>query len=570
MSNSMGRWFARLSEGSVEQLLRRFYLPSLQVVVLVALLLDSVLRDYTLTGERWWNVAVYYLSSGAVLSWGLQMFAERRGSRGRLIAIFVQLLWIGNAIYLYFIPELGLPVAIANVSMLSFILVASLIAPTLGTKRELSTWNYTLRTLATIVISGLIALFLSGGISLLFLMLDYLFKMDVGSEAYRCLWASMPILTFAYLFLSQQPRTHEVIDEEVRTLGILNVFARYILAPLLMVYLVVLYLYALRILVLWELPNGWVSCPIAALLAGAILLGVLLYPTRQEGEPRPIDEFMCHWLPLAILPLLVLMSVGLARRWSDYGMTMMRLYLLASNLWCYFACVYLFVYRSQRLRLLPLSLSVVFLLSSVGPWSFSSITYRYMRYTIDKILAEAKQKPKLPMSEEDLETFVSSLEEKERKLFVSKLAYLDDNYPSESIQDVVQELVYVRGFIDDGVKPVVVEKELWSVEEPKQFITLPRGFEAFMEHDLYLDWRQNDLNEPTLRHNEAGDKFDIETSLQELQDWATATSYSPHLFSTTDPNTFYYATSASLYVVRDSAGKVSELRGTITGLYLRK
>lgn len=192
-----------------------------------------------------------------------------------------------------------------------------------------------------------------------------------------------------------------------------------------------------------------------------------------------------------------------------------------------------------------------------------------MRYTIDKILAEAKQKPKLPMSEEDLETFVSSLEEKERKLFVSKLAYLDDNYPSESIQDVVQESVYVCGFIDDGVTPVV-EKELWSVEEPKQFITLPKGFEAFMEHDLYLDWRQNDLNEPTLRHNEAGDKFDIETSLQELQDWATATSYSPHLFSTTDPNTFYYATSASLYVVRDSAGKVSELRGTITGLYLRK
>lgn len=569
MSNKVERWLARLSEGSVKQLFHRFFLSSFQVVVLVVLLWVSLYDEYNLWGERWWNVAVYYLPSGAVLSWGLQMFAERRGGRGWLIALLLQFLWLGNAIYLYFIPELSLPVVLANISMLSFIFVASLIIPSLGTKTELSTWNYVLRTLATIVLSALIALFLAGGVSLLLLMLETLFKMGIGDDAYRALWASVPILTFACLFLCQQPLAEEVIDEEVHTLAILNVFARYLLAPLLTIYLVVLYLYALRILILWELPNGWVSYPIAALLGGAILLAVLLYPARQEGEPRPMDELMCRWLPLAILPLLVLMSVGLARRWSDYGMTVMRLYLLAANLWCYFACVYLFLYRSQRLRLLPLSLSIIFVLTSVGPWSFSSITYRYMRDTIDKILAEAKQKPKLPMSDVDVETFVASLEAEERKQFVSKLAYLDENYPEECIQDVVQESVYVCG-LSDTTSDAVLENELWSVEEAERFMPLPKGFETFMPADLYVEWEGDKLCLPTTDHSDVDAKPNIQTSLQELQDWTTVTSPGPHLFRTTVPNIFFHATSASLFVTRDESGQISELSGNISGIYLRK
>lgn len=569
MSNKVGRWFARLSEGSVKQLFHRFFLSSFQVVVLVVLLWVSLYDEYNLWGERWWNVAVYYLPSGAVLSWGLQMFAERRGGRGWLIALLVQFLWLGNAIYLYFIPELSLPVVLANVSMLSFILVASFIAPSLGTKTELSTWNYTLRTLATIVISALIALFLAGGVSLLLLMLETLFNMYIGEDTYRGLWASVPILTFAYLFLCQQPRDEEIIDEEVHTLAILNIFARYLLAPLLTIYLVVLYLYALRILNVWELPNGWVSYPIAALLGGTILLVALLYPARQESEPRPIDEFICRWLPLAILPLLVLMSVGLAKRWSDYGMTVMRLYLLAANLWCYFACVYLFLYRSQRLRLLPLSLSIIFVLTSVGPWSFSSITYRYMRDTIDKILAEAKQKPKLPMSDVDIETFVASLGEEERKEFVSKLAYLDENYPEEWIQDVVQESVYVCG-VSDTASYAVFENEIWSVEESERFMPLPKDFETFMPADLYVEWKGGELGVPTTDHSDVDAKPNIKTSFQELQDWTTVTSPSPHLFRTTDPNIFFHATSASLFVTRDESGQISELSGNISGIYLRK
>lgn len=565
MSNSIGRWFARVSVGGVEQVLRRFYLSAVQVVVLVAFLCYAV-SDYTIDNSRWWQIAVYYLSSGAVLSWGLQMFVDSKGGKARLIAIFAQLLWLANAVYLYYVPELSFSIAVGNLSMLSFIAVASLIAPSMGTKTELSTWNYTLRTLATIAISALIALFLTAAICLLFLMLEYLFKMDIGNRAYGYVWATVPIITFAYLFLSQQPRGEELVDEEVRTLSILNIFARYFLVPILSIYLVVLYFYALRILILWELPNGWVSYPIAALLGGAILLAVLLYPTRQEGERRPYDEFLCRWIPLAVLPLLFLMSVGLARRWSDYGMTVLRLYLLAFNLWSYFACIYLFLHRSQRLRLLPLSLSVIFVLSSIGPWSFASITYRYMRSGVEEVLANAKAKPKLPMSEKALEDFVASLGEEDRHEFISKLKYLAATYDRSSVEDIIDEMVWVYGL--DEVE--IVQTETWRVEYPNGFLPFPKGFESFREGYLYVDFREKELRESKFIYEDEEYKLNVSISFEELQAWTNAKPYRPHLFRTSDPNTFYHALSAELYIVKDKSGKITELSGTLRGLYVRK
>lgn len=566
MSNTIGRWFSHLSRTDLEQVLDRFYLSVLQVALLVTLLCCGV-ENYELLNVKWWQVAIYYLSSGAILSWGLQMFAERHGSKGKLLLILAQLLWLGNAAYLYFSVEIGFSSAIANVALLGCIVIFSLIAPTMGTKTETPTWNYVLKTLATIAISAIIAIFLAGGLSLLLLTLNLLFSFGVAEYVYGHLWMSVPIPVFTYLFLSQQPRSHELIDEELRPLPILNIFARYLLAPLLGIYLVLLYIYALRILQLWELPNGWVSYPISALLAGLVLLVALLYPARQEGQYRSYDEFLCRWLPLLVIPLLVLMSVGLARRWSDYGITVMRLYLLAFNVWSYFVCIYLYWHRSQRLRLLPVSASLLFVLCSVGPLSFPNITRSYMRYELNKILAEAKQKPKLPMTQQRFESFVQSLSPQRRQQFVSQLEYLESTYSHKSIQDIIDEAVWTYSVADpEPITPT----ENWSLEQPEDFIALPEGFKTFWEKDLYVEWSKAELSEDTLIHNDNTGSPNIIASLNEIQEWTLAKPYRSHLFRTTEANIFYYASSANLHITRNEKGQTTQMSGTITGMYVRK
>lgn len=576
MSNPIARWFSSLSQGGAQQMLRRFYIPILQVVAVVCLLCWAI-ADLDAKYVSWWAIAVYYFGAGAVLSWGLRMFSEGRGRLGLIVSVVAQALWLGNAVYLYYkFEDLSLPTMLGNASVLFFIAVASLIAPTLGTRTELPTWRYTLRTLGSILLSSLLTSLVVGGVAILLLMLDYLLGIVVPDRLYAYLSASVGPLLFTYLFLAQQPSAEQVVQERLYTINILTIFARYLLAPLLGLYLVVLYVYALRILILWELPEGMVSVPVSISLALMLLLVSLLYPIRQTEEVNRYDELLCRWLPLLVMPLLLLMSVGLYKRWSDYGMTIMRLYLLVANVWCYFACIYLYLHRSQRLRILPLSLSLLFLFTSIGPWSFASITHRYMRSSLEGILSGVEHKPGLPMSEEDLNSFLDSLPTQERNRFVRHLKYLDDTYSSESVEDIVDESVWVYGLDEDILVQSVDELDeiigydSWQVEEPDSLQSLPAGFTSFYIDEFYFD-----VYEPALQNGQFLEEADglglsVRITVDELKAWAEAETYRPHLFSTTDPKVFYYATSMNVNVYRDNEGKVSNVDGNLKGIYVSK
>lgn len=576
MSNPIVRWFSSLSQGGAQQMLRRFYIPILQVVAVVCLLCWAI-ADLDAKYVIWWSIAVYYFGAGAVLSWGLRMFSEGRGRLGLIVSVVAQALWLGNAVYLYYkFEDLSLPTMLGNASVLFFIAVASLIAPTLGTRTELPTWRYTLRTLGSILLSSLLTSLVVGGVAILLLMLDHLLGIAVPDRFYAYLSASVGPLLFTYLFLAQQPSAEQVVQERLYTINILTIFARYLLAPLLGLYLVVLYVYALRILILWELPEGMVSVPVSISLALMLLLVSLLYPIRQTEEVNRYDELLCRWLPLLVMPLLVLMSVGLYKRWSDYGMTIMRLYLLVANVWCYFACIYLYLHRSQRLRILPLSLSLLFLFTSIGPWSFASITHRYMRSSLEGILSGVEHKPGLPMSEEDLDSFLASLPTEDRNRFVRHLKYLDDTYSSESVEDIVDESVWVYGLDEDILVESVDELDeiigydSWQVEEPDSLQSLPAGFTSFYIDELYFD-----VYEPALQNGQFLEEADglglsVRITVDELKAWAEAETYRPHLFSTTDPKVFYYATSMTVNLYKDEKGKVNNVDGTLEGMYVSK
>lgn len=577
MSNPIVRWFASLSQGGAQQMLRRFYIPILQVVAVVCLLCWAI-ADLDAKYVIWWAIAVYYFGAGAVLSWGLRMFSEGRGRLGLIVSVVAQALWLGNAVYLYYkFEDLSLPTMLGNASVLFFIAVASLIAPTLGTRTELPTWRYTLRTLGSILLSSLLTSLVVGGVAILLLMLDHLLGIAVPDRFYAYLSASVGPLLFTYLFLAQQPSAEQVVQERLYTINILTIFARYLLAPLLGLYLVVLYVYALRILILWELPEGMVSVPVSISLALMLLLVSLLYPVRQTGEPKRYDEFLCRWLPLLVMPLLLLMSVGLYKRWSDYGMTIMRLYLLVANVWCYFACIYLYLHRSQRLRILPLSLSLLFLFTSIGPWSFANITHRYMRSSLEGIIAGAEHKPGLPMSEEELTTFLESLPQEERTLFVRHLKYLDDTYSSESVEDIVDESVWVYGLEEEDPEGVIADAvvavngpESWEVEPNDTFLPFPDKFNAFRVDEVYFDvYEEGMLGGQFL--DECEDlNLSVRIPIAELQQWTEAEVYRPLILETTSPHVFFYATSMSVNVYKNDEGKIYNIDGTLEGMYVSK
>lgn len=103
-----------------------------------------------------------------------------------------------------------------------------------------------------------------------------------------------------------------------------TVIANYILTPALLIYTAILYIYAAKILFSWELPRGGVAIMVFAFCIVAVLLGAVQHLLAR----RIYDRFFGN-LPLVTLPAIVLFWVGVAQRISDYGLTELRVYLVA-------------------------------------------------------------------------------------------------------------------------------------------------------------------------------------------------------------------------------------------------
>ena len=97
---------------------------------------------------------------------------------------------------------------------------------------------------------------------------------------------------------------------------------------------------------------------------------------------------LTRWLPMAILPLLVLMSVGVVRRFADYGITPPRLYLLTLLLWFYAVCIVMLVVPRKRFRWIALSFVALLILSSGHPLNYYRLCRPVLTAKIDKMIAE--------------------------------------------------------------------------------------------------------------------------------------------------------------------------------------
>jgi hypothetical protein len=236
-------------------------------------------------------------------------------------------------------------------------------------------WNFSLRTLARLILGSLFSGTLFGGLVLAVHAVAELFDVNPPDEIFG--WLSVAcFVVFAPLYvLAGVPDGETKRDGELRPDHLLKVLALYILGPILAIYVLILYLYLAKIVVTWELPNGWVSWLVTTLGAGGLAMTLLLYPHRMRSGNRLIG-FLSRWTGIIIAPLLLLMTVGIARRVSDYGWTPNRAYILLLNLWFYAIYAWLFIVRGRRVKWILVSAVVVALVSSVGPWSLARISPR--------------------------------------------------------------------------------------------------------------------------------------------------------------------------------------------------
>jgi hypothetical protein len=176
------------------------------------------------------------------------------------------------------------------------------------------------------------------------------------------------------------------------TLAVLRRLGLFLLAPLIGVYVGIVYAYLLRVMVTGEVPRNLVS-PVV-LGAGALILLVLLVlePMREGGNARGMARFL-GILPPLLLPLAALALWAVLIRVGQHGWTEFR-YVRVMAVAGLGAFAAYGAWRLARrapppLSVLPPILAVTLLLMAVGPWSAPAVAHRDQSARLASVLAQA-------------------------------------------------------------------------------------------------------------------------------------------------------------------------------------
>lgn len=234
--------------------------------------------------------------------------------------------------------------------------------------------NYLGTILISLARSALFSGVLYLGLILALAAVDFLFKVDIDGKRYGQLFVLCLGVVNTWVYLSDFPKeVHHKIKFTFPKPS--EVFVKYILIPLVALYYVILYAYTFKILINWELPNGWVSYLVTALAGLLFIIQLIINPIQKTHGSRLIRKFhpVFYWL---LLPLLVLLFVAIYRRTSEYGITENRYFVWVLAFYILIATLYLLFSAKRQLRWLPMGFFIIAMIASIGPWGATAVSIR--------------------------------------------------------------------------------------------------------------------------------------------------------------------------------------------------
>lgn len=418
--------------------LKRFPVTVCFIFALTAFLFYSVSEWHMSQPQA---ALLYYLSVGTLLSLTLHLWCEeiKRKALRWTAQIAGHALLIADALFLAYgaLDNSITEITIAHAAGVLTVGISVFFLSFLKEKNDVASWNFALHSFNLLAASLFLGLVMYGSISLLVSSLPVLFGIHISFDCYLylgiicCIWLSL------MLFIGRLPQGAQKHDTEVQANKFLNGIIAYLFLPLTAGYLLVLYVYAIRIIANWQLPNGWVSWLTIAIMAICIVIEFCLYPTRMVEKKKKV-ELLARWLPVLILPLLLLMTIGIIRRISDYGVSINRLYLIILNGWFYVVCIGLFINKARRIHWIPISFALLFLLTSALPVNVANYTKKSIHNAVLKEI-KANCNKKLPMNQDDYIDFLASLPKEQAIQINSRLIYLSSRFNENCYTDILKD-----------------------------------------------------------------------------------------------------------------------------------
>jgi len=345
----------------------------------------SVLSSATATGLIIWQIQTIYPNTlpdytekliacsiiGVILFAALTIIAESYKLRKWLMPVFGLPILYG---FLYvFSMDFEIPFAIhifATAFASGCLLFA---APYFISKNDKHFWYFVAQIVEAFALAWISAMILMGGFSLALFSIEKLFTVTISGETYATMNTVLGLFLGSLILLSGIPTDFKATAKKELVTKLLKFFTYYLSFPLLATYFGILGVYLAKILITWNWPNGFVATPILIFAAIGIVTFFLITPLKEQAEFKAVRFFtkVFFWILLAFL---VMYFMGFWQRVSAYGITEMRYFGIVLGAWLTGLSLYFAVYKSASLNLIPITFSILALLSTVGPWGAFSVS----------------------------------------------------------------------------------------------------------------------------------------------------------------------------------------------------
>lgn len=242
---------------------------------------------------------------------------------------------------------------IAITALLSHLLVS--FVPFLEKDRELRFWQYNKNLFINIFLTAVFTGVLTGGMELAILAVDKLFDFNFHDRIYRDTFFVLAIFGSSFIFLLFNDKGLNNLEKDGTYPVVLKFFTQFILIPLLLIYVTILYFYSVKILINWQLPRGWVSYLVLAYSIVGILALLLVHPLKEENAKSWVRIFSKAFY-YTIVPLIILLFTAIFTRILEYGYTEPRYFVLLLALWLLSIVVYFIFNKKATIKFIPVSL----------------------------------------------------------------------------------------------------------------------------------------------------------------------------------------------------------------------
>ena len=430
------RYFMQDVPEAGEKAFKRFYLPLTMSITATLFSIFLIYKDKLDLGKLYSveNMTMVLFAGIPLMSF-VFLLTEKYGIAGKkkcLTALSVLAVMI---IYYFTLPEKFSTIdQIRYVVLIFFSSLTFLSVPLfLKTDKEKTRkiWLFIFVKAAFAQIAGLLVF---AGLSLAILAIKLLFFPD-WHDSYRLI-SSFSALSFGlispWIILGSLPVVKELPEVKIVEKPF-TLISKFVLIPIVLFYLIILYIYFGKVLLFTELPKGMTSYLILSFCGAGIITYTLILEEAKKAA-KSISGMFTKMFFFSIAGLILLLWYAVWLRIDNYGITEYRYFLIVFSLLLTGWTIYFIVSKTKQIIVITASASVVALFISFGPWGMFETSFRSQKGRIIEILEKNTliKDGKLQKSEKevDFET---------RKDLSSAFFYIESRWGLNRISEIMPE-----------------------------------------------------------------------------------------------------------------------------------